>query len=167
MKPTPENAPDVSAEFMQASRALLMGDYMPKLRKITDTIAEEDVWWRPNDASNSVGNLLLHMSGSLRHWIVTGMGGAPEVRDRRSEFSANGGPSLAELMERVETTAARIDQMLADIEQVSLIERVAVGRFSVSRLHAVYHAIEHFGYHLGQIAYVAKLRTGRELSEPY
>jgi uncharacterized damage-inducible protein DinB len=164
MRPTPDSASNAPAEFIEASRTLLMEDYLPKLREFTALISEEDVWWRPNRASNSVGNLLLHMSGSLRQWIVGGVGGESNERDRDSEFSAKEGPSLAELMELVETTAAAVDRTLAQLGESSLKDRITVQRFSVTRLHAVYHAIEHFGYHLGQIAYVAKLRKGEDLS---
>jgi uncharacterized damage-inducible protein DinB len=164
MRPTLDNASNAPAELIEASRTLLMADYLPKLRRFAALITEEDVWWRPNAASNSVGNLLLHMSGSLRQWIVGGVGGEPNERDRDSEFSAKGGRSLAELMEMVEATAASVDRTLAQLRETSLTDRITVQRFSVTRLHAVYHAIEHFGYHLGQIAYVAKLRKGEDLS---
>ena len=164
MRPTPENASSTPAEFIQASRTLLVGDYLPKLRKFADTIAEEDVWWRPNEASNSIGNLLLHMSGNLQQWVVSGVGGAPDDRDRPSEFSAKGQLSLAELMETVELTIAGVDQTLADLREASLTDRIKVQGFAVTRLHAIYHAVEHFGYHLGQIAYVAKLRKGKDLN---
>ena len=164
MRPTPDNASNPSAEFIEASRTLLMADYLPKFRKIAALISEEDVWWRPNEASNSVGNLLLHMSGNLRQWIVSGVGGEPNERDRDSEFSAKGGRSLAELMELVETAAAAVDRTLTELGETSLTDRITVQSFAVTRLHAIYHAIEHFGYHLGQIAYVAKLRKGEDLS---
>ena len=164
MRPTPENVPDAPAEFIEASRTLLMGDYLPKLRKIVEMISEEDLWWRPNEASNSIGNLLLHMSGNLRQWIVSGVGGAPDSRDRPAEFSAKGGRSLVELMETVEATAAAVDRALADLPETSLTDRITVQSFNVTRLHAIYHSIEHFGYHLGQIAYIAKLRKGEDLS---
>ena len=165
MRPTSEHARDAPSEFIEASRTLIQGDYLPKLRKFAERIAEEDLWWRPNDASNSIGNLLLHMSGNLRQWIVSGVGGAPDQRDRPSEFSGKGGQSLTELMETVETTAAEVDQTLVEVRESSLTDRITVQGQTVTRLHAIYHAIEHFGYHLGQIAYIAKLRRGEDLSK--
>ena len=163
MKPTPGNASSVSAEFVETSRTLLARDYMPKLRKIVGLLREEDIWWRPNDASNNVGNLLLHMSGNLRQWIVSGVGGVPDTRDRPSEFRAKGSRSKAELMSEVGTTAEEADRTLADLPEVTLLDRITVQSFEVTRLHAIYHSIEHFGYHLGQIAYVTKLRHGQDL----
>ncbi len=162
MRPTPGNASTAPAEFIEASRTLLSADYLPKLRKIAGMISEEDVWWRPNAASNSVGNLLLHMSGNLGQWIVSGVGGAPDHRDRPSEFAAKEERGLEELMELVEATVSDVDRTLADMGEATLVDRITVQGFSVTRLHAVYHSIEHFGYHLGQIAYIAKLRTGKD-----
>ena len=163
MKPTPDNSSNVPAEFIQASRTLLAEDYMPKLRKMVGMLSEDDVWWRPNEASNSVGNMLLHMCGNLRQWIISGAGDAPEERDRPSEFSEKGPIPKAELIAKVEVTIADVDRVLADLREDSLVDRVSVQRFDVTRLHAVYHSIEHFSYHLGQIAYVAKLRHGKDL----
>ncbi len=163
MRPTPDNSSSVPAEFIQASRTLLAEDYMPKLHKIVGTLSEDDVWWRPNEASNSVGNMLLHMCGNLRQWIISGAGGAPGTRDRPSEFSERGPIPKAELMTKVEETTAAVDRVLADLSEASLVDRLDVQDFNVTRLHAVYHSIEHFGYHLGQIAYVAKMRHGRDL----
>ena len=163
MKPTPDNSSYVGAEFIQASRTLLTEDYMPKVRKIMGMLSEDDVWWRPNEASNSIGNMLLHMCGNLRQWIISGAGDAPDRRDRPSEFSERRPIPKAELMAKVEAATAEVDRVLADLREDSLVDRIHVQCFDVTRLHAVYHSIEHFSYHLGQIAYVAKLRHGEDL----
>jgi uncharacterized damage-inducible protein DinB len=162
MKPTPPDSPNTSAEFIAASRTLLAGDYLPKLRVFLEMLSDDDLWWRPNRASNSVGNLILHMCGNLRQWIVSGVGGAPDQRDRDAEFAARGGRSIEDMMDEVEETASEVDRTLAGLRESALLQRVTVQGFSVSRLHAVYHSVEHFGYHLGQIAYVVKLRTGKD-----
>ncbi len=163
MRPTAGVAATPAAEFIEASRTLLARDYIPKLSKCVEALSEADVWWRPNPASNSVGNLLLHVCGNLGQWIVGGAGGGPLERDRDAEFAARGPRPKAELIALVETTARAVDRVLADLPERSLLDRIEVQGFPVTRLHAVYHAIEHFSYHLGQVAYVTKLRTGRDL----
>jgi len=95
--------------------------------------------------------------------VVGGVGGAPVERDRPGEFSADRTRSPAELIAEIEAVAAQVDRTLADLCEDSLMDRITIQGFKVTRLHAVYHAIEHFGYHLGQIVYVTKLRTGRDL----
>ena len=97
MRPTPGNATPPPAEFIEASRTTLSGDYLPKLRKFAAVILEEDLWWRPNKASNSAGNLVLHLCGNARRWIVAGVAGAPDTRDREAEFAQRGEVSRAAL----------------------------------------------------------------------
>lgn len=164
MKPTAGIQPTSGGEFIDASRTLLVRDYMPKLLVCASELSEDDIWWRPNEASNSVGNLLLHMSGNLRQWIVGGAGGRPIERDRPAEFSARASRSKTELLAELETAAGEADLAMANLREDSLLDRIEVQGFQVTRLQAVYHSIEHFGYHLGQIAYVAKLRTGKDLA---
>ncbi|NIP78841.1 MAG: DUF664 domain-containing protein, partial [Gemmatimonadetes bacterium] len=66
--------------FLAESVHLLEEAYLPRLRRALEALPADDLWWRPNDASNSVGNLLLHMAGNLRQWVVSGVGGAPDGR---------------------------------------------------------------------------------------
>src|ERR1044072_402049 len=75
------------AAFLAQSREYLTGHYLPKIRAAVERLSEEDTWWRPKEASNSVGNLMLHLAGNIRQWIVSGVGGAPGSRDRNAEFA--------------------------------------------------------------------------------
>jgi uncharacterized damage-inducible protein DinB len=163
MRPTPGTSRTATGEFVDASRTLLAHDYLPKVIRCVEMLPEEDVWWRPNDASNSVGNMLLHLCGNLREWIVGGAGGRRFERDRPWEFAARGGKSKAKLLAELDQTVRDVESVLADLCEDSLMDRVTVQGFEVSRLHAVYHSVEHFSYHLGQIAYVVKLRCGQDL----
>ena len=159
MNPTPGAAPSAAAEFIESSRTLLSSDYLPKFRRFLEDVSEETLWWRPNEASNSIGNLILHVCGNLRQWIVTPAG---ETRDRPAEFSRRGGLTRDQLLERLEAVAAEVDRALADLPEARLLDRTRIQDFEVTRLQAVYHALEHCGYHLGQIAYIVKLRTGKD-----
>src|SRR6266516_2599291 len=80
------------AAFLAQSREYLTGHYLPKIRAAVERLSEEDTWWRPNEASNSVGNLMLHLAGNIRQWIVSGVGGVPGVRDRSAEFARRDPP---------------------------------------------------------------------------
>ena len=73
-------------EFLLISRRYLRGDYLPKILVCLDMLTDEDVWWRMNEASNSIGNLVLHLCGNARQWIVAGVGGASDIRKRQTEF---------------------------------------------------------------------------------
>ena len=163
MKPTAGLSSTSAGEFIDVSRTLLAGDYLPKLQQCAELLTDDDLWWRPNESSNSIGNMLLHLCGNLRDWIVGGVGGATIERDRSAEFSARGSMPLDDLMTEVKSTLRDVDRALADLKEDSLLEQIEVQGFEVTRLQAVYHAIEHFGYHLGQVVYVTKLRTGKDL----
>jgi hypothetical protein len=72
----------IGSAFLKESRSLLVGDYLPKIERCVTLLTDEQIWWRANSASNSIGNLLLHLSGNVRQWIVVGLGSAEDKRDR-------------------------------------------------------------------------------------
>jgi uncharacterized damage-inducible protein DinB len=151
------------AAFLAQSREYLTGHYLPKIRAAVERLSEEDTWWRPNEASNSVGNLMLHLAGNIRQWIVSGVGGAPGSRDRNAEFARRDPLPRDELVAILTEAVLEADAVLARTDPAGLNDRCAVQGRTVTALQAVYHAVEHFGMHTGQILYVAKLRTGRDL----
>src|SRR5437773_797674 len=95
--------------FLRHARFRLREDYLVKIARATAELTDEQIWWRPNDASNSIGNLLLHLCGNARQWIVAGVGGAAGARDREQEFSARDRISRAALIERLERTLSDVD----------------------------------------------------------
>ncbi len=126
-------------------------------------LTTEDLWWRPNRGSNSIGNLILHLAGNVRQWVVGGIGGAPDVRKRQEEFDREGGMTGEELLELLEATLAEVDDVLADFSADRLGEERVIQGLNVTVLRALYHVVEHFSMHTGQIIYLAKLRSGRDL----
>jgi uncharacterized damage-inducible protein DinB len=149
-------------EFIEASRVFLRDDFAPKLKRCIEGMSEEDVWWRPNEQSNSAGNLILHLCGNMRQWIVNSIGGGRFERDRDAEFSKRRGASKAELIAQFEAAIAEVDKVLSNLPENSLLLRFPVQVYETSRLQAVYHVVEHFSYHLGQILYIYKMRTGKD-----
>src|SRR6185436_5232970 len=83
---TQSNEAGASQAFIKESRRLLVEEYLPKIERCLEKLTDEQIWWRPNAESNSIGNLLLHLSGNARQWIVCGLGGAPDERVRQAEF---------------------------------------------------------------------------------
>ncbi|MGH7626964.1 MAG: DinB family protein [Gemmatimonadaceae bacterium] len=153
----------IGQAFLDHSRQFLLRDFLPKIAACADRLADDDIWWRPNEASNSIGNLLLHLSGNVRQWIVSGVGGAPDVRDRPREFAERTEISGAELMAALTATVQEAEQVLANIAPDALLEVRHVQGKDVTILEAVYHVVEHFSMHTGQITYITKLRTGDDL----
>jgi uncharacterized damage-inducible protein DinB len=145
------------------ARALLRSSYLPKIERCLDLLGENDIWWRPNDASNSIGNLMLHLDGSTRMWILRVAGGRQIVRDRDAEFADRGPIAKAALLARLRSTLAEVDEVLATLDEATLLERRQSPQGEVTILWAVLHAVEHFAMHTGQIITLTKLRTGSAL----
>src|SRR5216117_2819396 len=97
---------DIAKHFIAQSRGFLSADYLPKIERCLEVLSDEDVWWRANDGSNSIGNLLLHLDGSTRAWIVGVAGGSPSPRNRQQEFDQREQIPRAELMSRLRKTVA-------------------------------------------------------------
>lgn len=160
MEATIGNAKTPEIEFIEASRVFLRDDYLPKLLHCVERMSEEDLWWRPNDVSNSVGNLVLHLCGNIRQWIVASIGGGKFQRDRDSEFAARGPIAKVELLANVKQAMSEVDAVLANLDPGGLLNRLTIQKYDVSTLQTVYHVVEHFSYHLGQILFIYKMRTG-------
>jgi uncharacterized damage-inducible protein DinB len=126
-------------------------------------LGEDDIWWRVNDASNSIGNLMLHLDGSTRMWILRVAGGRQIVRDRDAEFAERGPLAKSALLARLRSTLAEVDEVLATLNETTLLERRPSNHGEVTVLWAVLHAVEHFAMHTGQIITLTKLRTGAAL----
>ena len=146
------------------ARALLRSSYLTIIERCLELLSEDDIWWRANDASNSVGNLLLHLDGSTRMWILRVAGGRQVVRDRDAEFAERGPIPKSALLARLRSTLAEVDEVLATLNEGALLERRPSTQGEVTVLWAVLHAVEHFAMHTGQIITLTKLRTGLALT---
>ncbi|MEP6743135.1 MAG: DinB family protein [bacterium] len=151
---------DIAKDFIAESRSFLSSDYLPKIESCLEGLSDEDVWWRANEESNSIGNLLLHLEGSTRAWIVNVTGGSNSPRDRQQEFDERERIPRAELMARLKQTLVEADEVLARLDGATLLERRQTPWKEVTLLLAVYHAVEHFSMHTGQIIMLAKMRSG-------
>jgi len=152
---------NVEAAFLADARARLQKMYLPWICQSLEMLSEEDIWWRPNPHSNSAGNLVLHLCGNIRQWVITGLTGADDQRQRDAEFAPDQHPSRAELIELLQQTLQEVDQVLEHLSPDKLLKYHTIQGFRETGLTAIFHAVEHFSYHTGQIAYIAKLRGGK------
>lgn len=150
---------DLSTRFLERSRHYLGVEYPAKIRAALLTIPADRLWWRANAASNSAGNLVRHLTGNVRQWIVSGVGGAADERQRDAEFAAQGGATHAELLAALDAACRDADAVLARLDAASLgASRTIQGR-ETTVFAAVYHVVEHFSGHAGQIILLAKSFT--------
>jgi uncharacterized damage-inducible protein DinB len=154
---------DIARTFLDKSRHLLMSDYLPKLERCLEELSDEDVWWRPNEASNSIGNLMLHLTGNLREWIIGGVGQRAFERIRQQEFDERSHLPGKELLARLRATLKEADDVLASVGPESLLTRRQIQNDVGTVLEAIYHVVEHFAMHTGQIIMLSKMRAGKDL----
>lgn len=155
--------PTSGAAFLAESVRLLEEDHLPRLRVAVTALDPADLWWRPNVASNSVGNLLLHLAGNLRQWVVSGVGGEPDRRRRREEFEAEGTGDAAAILDVLEAAVRDATSVLQGMDPDRLGSIITVQGREATVLGAIYHAVEHFSMHVGQVLWIAKARSGRDL----
>ncbi len=154
----------IARAFIAEARSQLAEDYLPKIERCLGRLDDEQVWWRANEQSNSVGNLLLHLAGNARQWIVCGVGGAEDLRERDAEFAARGQTPRAELLALLRSTLAEVDAALERLDPATLLERRRIQGLDVTVLRAVFHVVEHFSMHTGQIIQLTKLLGGGDLA---
>jgi len=146
--------------FLAQSRRLLTQSYLPRIEKSVEGLSDEQLWWRANAESNSIGNLILHLAGNIRQWIVSGIGGAADARDRQREFEERGPLPAAELLARIRSAVEDADQVLANLSAAALLERRRIQTYDVTVLQAIYTVVEHFSMHTGQTILLAKMWKG-------
>jgi uncharacterized damage-inducible protein DinB len=146
----------IGEAFIAQSRSLLQ-DYLAKIERCLSLLNDEQIWWRANPESNSIGNLLLHLSGNVRQWIVVGLGNAADTRDRDAEFAQREVISQSDLVARLNQTLHEADATLAAFDPETLLQKFQIQGLEVPALEAILHVVEHFSMHTGQIILMAKM----------
>lgn len=149
--------------FLERSRYYLSTEYLTKLRLALAVVSPEAVWRRESESSNSIGNLLVHLAGNVREWIVEGIGGLAVDRDRALEFSRRDGPPPAQLLSDLESAVRDADGILAKLDPSALGRACAIQGRETTVMAALYHVVEHFAMHTGQVVLLAKMYAPGEL----
>ena len=143
--------------FVARSRYWLTKEYPIKLRHCVVALQQELVWKRPADGSNSIGNLLVHLAGNVTEWILGGVGRQTIHRFRAGEFQQNDGPDASKLLDDLEVVLRKADGVLAKLTENDLQRELVIQDRETTVLGAVYHVVEHFAMHTGQIVQLTKL----------
>ena len=142
--------------FLSRSRYWLTKEYPIKLRHCVNALPRSVVWARPNHASNSVGNLLVHLTGNVSEWILGSIGGREITRDRAREFARKDGDDGSTLLDDLEAVLREADSVLAGLSEKDLERSIVIQGRETTILGAVYHVVEHFAMHTGQIIFLTK-----------
>ena len=158
-----ESDSELAGIFLEFSRNKLLKQYWPRLRTCVESLNEDQVWWRPNEASNSVGNLLLHLNGNVTQWLVASFNRSNDERDRPAEFSARKGITVQVLLNQLCDTMDKAGTVLDRLTVQELLAPYEIQGYHVRGLDAVYQVVEHFGLHYDQIVYITKLLRAMDL----
>jgi uncharacterized damage-inducible protein DinB len=158
-----ETNTELATLFLEFSRRKLLGQYWPRLKETVAPLSNEQIWWRPNESSNSIGNLMLHLNGNVYQWLVASFNREEDKRNRPTEFSAKGDATGADLLDKLGATLDSASAVLNRLTVEELLAPYEIQGFRVRGLDAVYQVVEHFGLHYGQILYIAKSLIGKDL----
>ena len=150
-------------EFLNLSGHSLRRHHLPRAKRCLELLSDEQIWWRPNPASNSAGNLALHLAGNVRQWIVSGLGGAPDTRHRDREFSEQGPVPRDELIRALTSSVNHACRVLRGLSTRDLARTYTIQKMHVRGLNAVLHVVEHFAFHTGQIIFITKQQLNEDL----
>jgi len=158
---THDNA--VTSAFIRCAGDFLLDDYLPKIERCLDKLTDEQIWWRPNEESNSIGNLILHLCGNARQWILSGIGSEPDHRIRDAEFAQREVITRDELRNLLRSTLTEVGTVLRTLDPAVILERRKIQGNDVEILEAIFHVTEHFSMHTGQIIMLTKMFTASDL----
>ena len=164
---TPEKSKSLQASmstaFINQAIDFLTGEYLPKIERCLEQLSDEQIWWRSNEQCNSIGNLILHLSGNARQWIVCGLGFEPDHRMRDAEFAQRDALPRTELLQLLRSTVGDVERVLRQLHPSTVLEKRTIQGSEVDVLHAIFHVIEHFSMHTGQIIMLTKMLTEKDL----
>jgi uncharacterized damage-inducible protein DinB len=152
------------AAYLAWCRFRLMNHYWPRVQRCLVELSDEQIWWREHESNNSAGNLVLHLVGNLNQFVLTAFGGAPDTRDKEKEFSGRDSVAKEELLRRLETALRESDAILSQFNPERFQETTILQGRERTYLEILSIVLEHFALHTGQIIFIAKLKTGKDLT---
>jgi uncharacterized damage-inducible protein DinB len=141
----------------------IIGESVPRIKQCLATLSTDEIWHRPNQNVVSVGNLMLHLQGNLRQWILSGLGGQPDHRQRDHEFNHTDPLPAAELVQQLDALTAEVETVLDQLTPADLVATYRVQGYHETGVAILMHVTEHFSYHTGQITYFVKTRKNIDM----
>ena len=151
-------------DVMTEVRRRLYDESVPRLKKCLGLLSDEEIWRRPNDNTPSVGNLVLHLCGNLRQWVLSGLGGVPDHRQRQKEFDERGPIPAAQLVADLDRVMEDVERSLESLGPDDLLAEHSVQGFTETGTGILIHVVEHFSYHVGQISWHVKVLKDVDLA---
>jgi len=149
-----KNLDNVALEALRGRIATILP---AQIKACLEELTEEQLWWRPNEHSNSVGNLVLHLSGSMRHYLSRGVGGIEYQRDRPAEFAERGPIPREQLLSTFDDTIAQAAQILNSLGTSRFLDPSDEPNYMPTIFDVIFNIAIHLATHTGQIVYITKM----------
>ncbi len=133
-----------------------------RIYKCLTMLNEKQLWASPNATIPPAGCQILHLCGNARQWILSGLGGLPDNRDRDQEFIVQENIRKSDFIFLLENVKSQLNRYFHELSEDDLEEIYSIQGFNVTGFSAIAHVLEHFSYHSGQIAMLTKIHTGKE-----
>jgi hypothetical protein len=133
---------------------------LARIKHCLNQLDDPQVWWRPEEQMNSIANIILHLCGNLKQWIISGVGGASDTRNRALEFSERGPIAKADLVRRLDEVIGEVDRVLAGVTDEKLLKIRRIQSFEETILSAILETLSHFNGHTQEIIYITRLQLG-------
>ena len=150
--------------YVDWCRQRLMKQYWPRIQRCVSELTNDEIWWRAHENNNSVGNLLIHLTGNLGQFVLSGIGGGQDTRNREREFGERTHVPKEELVRQLESAMMETDRILGQFDPRRLLDHTNLLNRERTFLEVMAIVVEHFALHVGQIIYITKLKTGKELN---
>ena len=137
-----------------------LDDAIAKIRHCVQQLSEDQLWWRPTESMNSIANLILHLCGNVRQWVIAGVGGSPDRRNRPQEFSQRDRIPTSQLIDMLDQLAIEFRQSLQNMTADEFMRRRNIQSFDVSALQAVVDSVTHFRGHTQEIIHITRIQLG-------
>jgi len=147
---------DILYHFKKETKRRILEESIPRCIQCIERLSDVEIWYRPNSNVVSVGNLVLHLCGNARQWILSGIFDQPDHRERQQEFDTQGPLDRSYLLDKLTKLSKDLDKAIDTLSHDQLTQVKDVQGFEESVIGILIHVIEHFSYHTGQIVYYTK-----------
>jgi uncharacterized damage-inducible protein DinB len=143
-----------------------------EIARCCDRLSDEQMWHRGGEHENSIANLLLHLAGNMRQWILHGIAGEDDVRRRDDEFATVPTMEAREARLLFQATLAECRGVLDSLPPERLLDIIDPQPGGTWRnltiLEAIFQVVGHVQMHAGQIIVLTKqmLAADLDLSMP-
>lgn len=151
---------DTASLFLRETVIRLRQEYLPRINTALENLTPEQIWWRPHADTTSIGVLLRHLAGNVRQWVLGGLDGQPDERERTAEFDGEHHDDATAVHALLESTVRDACRVIDTFPVAQLTEKYRIQGIRTTALGAIYHVLEHFSWHTGQIVWIAKLARG-------